>query len=291
MTPTRYFVCRFAMTFGYSRKNIRMGDAAGEMHLLKEAEAHLGKGIWSKVEAIEELSMEYWNIRKLIKERERVAGELAASQEDLTEAHEERADLLGISNEPFQELVDERQKVLTHLEGLARKRDVIVAKAREVRRNYDGIRMKQEVLEREGGRSVDELETTSSRVSQLKKEFSELKNKRHEIAEKISTGNQRIDEIEAQINERKTERRKKASEGFQHIGDANQKISNLSAELGVFDTQMNQLYSEIGRYVSRNTTSHAACQKACKEYRGLVEVMGALRKSVRYNHRLAELSS
>jgi len=290
MTSTKYVICWLASAFGYSRKNHRMGDAATEMHLLKEAEAHLGKAIWKNVESIEELSMEYWGIRKIMSERERVAGELNACQEDLATAHQERADLLSGSNESFQDLADEGRKVMVQLEELARERDEIVAKARDVRRNYDGIKMKHEVLEKEGGRSVDEVGKTTSRVDDLKKEFANLKHLRQEIAEKISSGNQKFDEIEAQIDERKKERRTKASEAFQYIGDANQKISNLSAELGVFDTQLRQLYCEIGRYVSRNALSNPACQKACKERRGLVEVMRALRKSVHYNHKLAELS-
>jgi uncharacterized coiled-coil DUF342 family protein len=84
---------------------------------------------------------------------------------------------------------------------------------------------------------------------------------------------------------RKKERREKASEAFQHIGDANQEISTLRAELGVLDTQMRQLYTEIGKYVSRNTAD-PECRKACREMQWLVDVMGALRKSILLNHKL-----
>ena len=134
MTPARYIFCRVAQAFGYNRKNIRMAEAAAEIHLLKEAESHLGKAVWREVEDIEELSIEYWNLRKLIKERDRVAHELEVSQQRLAAAHEERAELLGISNEPFQDLLAERQKVLQTLENLTRERDHIVEKAREIRR-------------------------------------------------------------------------------------------------------------------------------------------------------------
>ena len=55
MTLTRYVLFRFAAAFGYNRRVIRMGDAASEMHLLKDAESLLGKRIWEKVEEIEDL--------------------------------------------------------------------------------------------------------------------------------------------------------------------------------------------------------------------------------------------
>ncbi len=289
MTPTRYFICRIAQTLGFRRKTLRMGDAAGEMHLLKEAEAHLGMAVWKNVEHNEDLSVEYWNLRKLSKERDRVAAELGKCEALLALAHEERASLLGISNEPFQDLIDERQGVLNDLEKFAQQRDAVVARAREIRRNYDGLKMKQEVLTKEGGHSQEQVEKINKRLAELKQDFIALKNERHTIAAKIEQGDARIDAIEIQIRERKKERREKASGAFQHIGDANQEMSNFRAELGLLDTRMRQLYSEIGRHVSRNAPHDAECDKACKEHRGMVDVMSALRRSIQLNHRLAEL--
>ncbi len=288
MTPTRYIICRVAQTFGYNRKNIRMGDAAGEMHLLKEAESYLGKEVWENVEDIEELSVEYWNLRKLIKERNRVAVELEKCSDALAKAHDERSGLLGVSSQPYQDLLEERHKVLGALENLARERDTIVAKARDIRRLYDGIKTKEEVLTKEGNHTKEELEKISERLSQLKSEFSALKAERQAVAEKIAEGDERIDKIDADVLIRKKERRVKASEAFQHIGDANQEMSTLRAELGVLDTQMRQLYSEIGRHVSRNVPHNPACRQAAKDHHGLVDVMGALRKSIAMNHKLAE---
>ena len=106
------------------------------------------------------------------------------------------------------------------------------------------------------------------------------------MAEKIAEGDAKIDTIDMEILRRKKERRAKASEAFQHIGDANQEISTLRAELGVLDTQMRQLYTEIGKFISRNSTD-AECRKASKEMQWLVEVMGALRKSILFNHKLS----
>lgn len=288
MTPARYIICRIAQTFGYNRKNVRMGDAAAEMHLLKEAESYLGKEVWQNVEDIEELSVEYWNLRKLIKERDRVAGDLEKCHEVLNKAHEERSGVLGVANQPYQDLLDERKNVLATLEQLAHERDVIVTKARDVRRLYDGIKMKEEVLGSEGKQSRNDIDKITNRLSELKQDFASLKAERHVVAEKIAAGDAQIDHIDAEILRRKKERRELASHAFQHIGEANQEMSTLRAELGVLDTQMRQLYSEIGRHVSRNANVNSACRKAVHAHQGLVDVMGALRKSVLLNHKLAD---
>lgn len=285
MTSTKYLFFVVANAFGYRRKNIRMSEAADETHLLKEAESHLGKAIWEGVENIEALSMEYWNLRKLIKERDRVFAELESRQQKLAVAQEERAGLLVVSIEPFQDLLEERQKVLNKLEELAKQRDEIVINARDIRRAHVGMKTKQEVLTKEGTAGPEAFTDIKDKLLQLKSEFSALKDQRKKVAEKIAEGDAEIDKLDSEIMKRKQERRERASEAFHYIGDANQEISTLRAELAVFDTQMRQLYTEIGKFVSRNT-SDPDCRKACKEMHWLVDVMAALRKSILLNHKL-----
>jgi chromosome segregation ATPase len=289
MTFSKYIFCRFALFFGYSRKNTRLVNAASETHLLKEAEAFLGKSVWNNVEHIDQLSMEYWNLRKLIKEREEVASQLEVSEKLLAASYQERADMLGNSIEPYQDLLEQRQIIVAKIEAFARERDIIVAKARDIHKNYNGLKTKQEVLQKEDEQN-EQLTNVHTRLAELKESFSVLKQKRQEIAEKIEQGDSQIQEIEKQIQERRKERTQSASSAFQHIGEANQKIAVLRAELGVVDTQMRQLYSEIGRFLSRNAHAHPACMKACSSQKSLIEIIAALRKSILYNNTLSELS-
>ena len=286
MTSSRYYMARFAQAFGYFRKNQRMADAASEMHLLREAEAQLGTLVWAKVEGIEELSVEYWNLRKLIKERDNIREKLASCQERLDQAHEERSAVLSNTPEVHQELFEERLTLLTELETLARSRDEIVAEARDVRRIYEGLMMKLEVLTKEAS-GGEEIEQVKSRLTELKTRFSELKQRRVDIGKEIDKGDAKVDLVNSQLNERKKDRRVTASEAFQVIGDGNKEMSILRAESAVLDTQMRQLFAEIGRFVSHHAGQHPACTKAVSASQGLVDVMRALRRSIALNHRLA----
>jgi chromosome segregation ATPase len=290
MTSSRYYIARFAQAFGYFRKNQRMSDAASEMHLLREAEAHLGHLIWERVENIEELSVEYWNLRKFMKERDVIREKLAECQTRLDQAHEERAMVLNSIPEVHQELADERAALLTELEKLAHRRDEIVAEAREVRRSYDGLKMKLEVLTREApGEVLDkaQVDKLKTRLGELKDRFAELKQQRIDIGAEIEIGDAKVDEVDAQLAEKKKGRRVHASEAFQVIGDGNKEMSILRAESALLDTQMRQLYAEIGRFVSRHAAQHAPCAEAASPHQGLVDVMRALRRSIALNHRLA----
>ena len=290
MTTTRYLIARFAQAFGFFRKGQRMSDAASEMHLLREAEAYLGSAIWEKVENIEALSVEYWNLRKLIKERDEVLRRLGECQEMLDRAHEERATLLNATPETNQELLEERAALLGELEQLAGKRDRIVADAREVRRAYVGLKMKLEVLTNEsqsGTNRAEELAKVRSRLVELKERFNALKRERIEIGELIEQGDAKLDLVDEKLREQRQQRRVQASEAFQIIGEGNKEISILRAESGVLDTRMRQLYAEIGRYVSRHANHDPACAAAASSHQGLVDVMRALRRSIALNHKLA----
>ena len=106
----------------------------------------------------------------------------------------------------------------------------------------------------------------------------------------IREKDQEMDTLETKITAERNVQREEASESFQVIGDANRRISSTKAELGVIETKMQQLYSEIGRHVSLHFRSDPRCQAAVRDHKPLVEVMVALRKSIILNQKLAEFT-
>jgi chromosome segregation ATPase len=290
MTSTRYFIARIGQAFGYFRKAQRMGNAATEMHLLREAEVQLGAMIWENVEGIEPLSIEYWNLRKLVKERTIIRDNLAACREKLDLAHEERAHLLNNTPDSYQALVDERTALLTEVSQISIQRDQIVAAAREVRRAYVGLKMKLEVLTKEFSPSpanTEEIHKIKTRLLDLRHRFNELKQERIVVGTAIEEIDGKIDLVDAKFDDHKQDRRVHASNAFLEIGDGNREYALLRAESAAMDIRMRQLFAEIGRYVSRHAQQDPACASATAAYRGLVDVMRALRRSIALNHRLA----
>ena len=290
MTSTRYYVARIAQAFGYFRRSHRLGDAASEMHLLREAETRLGEMVWEGVEGIEALSVEYWNLRKLIKERDQVRAKLLSCEATLERAHEERAQLLNTTPESQHGLLEKRMALLAELETLAYKRDEIVTQARETRRSYVGLKMKLEVLTKEfTGPTADfeQVHKVKTRLGELRTQFSELKQERIHIGELIEAGDAKVDLIDDKLKAYRLDRRASAAAAFQLIGEGNRELSIMRAESGLLDTRMRHLFAEIGRYVSRHANQDPAAAAATASCRGLVDVMRALRRSIALNHRLA----
>ena len=290
MTSSRFFLARVALAFGISRRNQRMSDAAFETHLLREGEQILGAEAWEAAENIEELSAEYWNLRKLRHEREQLEPSLAEAEATLAEAHEERARLLNQATETQQKLEEERAALMKELEDAARKRDEIVAEAKGIRRIYEGLKMKLQVLAEEstGPETQQEIAKTRERIGELRQDFEELKKRRTEIGLRIEEGDRRLNEFDNVLGERRKVRREEASYVFQIIGDANRDISNYRAQIGLLDTREQQLFGEIGRYISLNARTDPHFAEIYKSSRGLINIMGLLRKSIIMNRRLAQ---
>lgn len=288
MTPTRYFIARIGLAFGISRKQRRMAEAANEAHLLREAEQILGRRVWQRVESVEELGIEYWNLRRLTTEKEELRKKIDAAEAKLEAAHEERAEILGAKTESEESLEKERAEILEELEALAAKRDGVVSRAREVRRIYDGIKTKLEVLKSEHREDVETERASRERMKELREKFDGLKQERATIAAEISEKNHEIDGIDEKLEAERKAHREKAARAFSRIGESNQQISSLKAEIGLVETEMMQLYGEIGRHVSRNIKVNPNCREATREWTSMVEIMSALRRSINLNHRLAD---
>ena len=169
-------------------------------------------------------------------------------------------------------------------------RDEIVRQARRLRRLYDGLKAKLEVLKSESKEDEQTTSTTRARMSELRSQFEALKVDRDKIARKIEERNAILDKVDDKLDAERTKHRAEAAEAFQMIGEANRRISSFKAELGLLDTQMNQLYGEIGRHVSRNTKVNPHCREATGEFASMVEVMSALRRSINLNHRLTGMN-
>jgi chromosome segregation ATPase len=286
MTTSKYFLARIGLAFGIQRRNQRMSEAASETHLLRDAELHLGLALWDQCEPIEEISVEYWNIRKInakIVEKERLVAECKAR---LDAAHRDREKLLLGDGSSDPEQQNHRAALIASLDALATRRDEIIRKARSLRRGYDGLKTKLEVLQHSGATEED-IHNCMQRLGEIREEFNQLKTDRAAIGAEIAAKDAELIELEAHISVAGKSRRGGASQAFQVIGVANQELASLNAEIGLLNKRKLELCSEIGRYLSRNITTNPGCAKVCKSHSGLVSIMAAIRRSIAYNHRIA----
>ncbi|MGB0775188.1 MAG: hypothetical protein ACPG32_00910 [Akkermansiaceae bacterium] len=289
MNATGYILSRIALSFGIHRKNKRLSEAADEMHLLRQAEEILGEDVWEQVEEVEEVSVEYWSLRKLMMRREELKRSNSEADKVLNTSHEERSRLLDDTNQACLVLDKKREELIRHSEQLVSERDNIVSRAKLIKRKFDASKTKIAVLSQEGDASSI-IASESEKLSEYKVEFLTLKQARSEIAEKINRIDHKITQIEDTIAIERKKLRDQASHAYQNIGKANRDVSKLTAEIGLIDVEAKDYYTDIGRYVSTHAGTDAVCTKICRDRAHLIAQMQSLRASIAFNHKLASLA-
>jgi len=272
------------------RNSQRMGHAAREMHLLRDAETHLGLSIWENCRDIENLSAEYWNLRRLRKDYDILMEKVHKAENKLEAAQSERINILQITPETNEEILNQRGEKLKEIEALAVERHWIIARGSDVRRIHVGLKMKLEALNQESSHTEEhqaEIQSVKQRLEAIKDEFTELKNKRIKVGLAIEQGDKAIDALDEQLKNIRQDRRLIASDSFQVISECNKELATLYFEVGNLETQMRSMYSEIGRYVSRHYKNDAQCAAASAAHRSLTDVMRELRRSISLNLRLS----
>ncbi len=289
MNSTRYFLARLAMAFGLDLKNKRLSEAADEMHLLRLAEEILGEDIWEATEELEEVSVEYWSLRKLQKEKKKLMGFVEKLGESLDLSHEERNQILNQTNQLREKREAEKAKLIKKSEALIAERDRVIAMAQRIKRRYDASRTKMQVLADDASKR-EIIEEERKKLVDYKKDFVQLKEMRVKIGKKIKVFDEKIAKIDEKLLEERKKLRTEASSAYQNIGKVNRDMSKVSAQIGLIDLEVNDLYGEIGRYVSIHYEGNPVCREICKDHKNLIAQMQLLRTSIAYNHKLASMA-
>lgn len=282
-------IARTLLSFGLHRKNKRLSEAADEMHLLRVAEEILGEDVWEQAEDIEDISVEYWTLRKLSIKKEKIGNSVSKAGVVLDTSHEERNAVLNQTNQACLALEKKRDQLIANSEALIAERDRVISQAQQIRRKFDASRTKVQVLSGEAN-TAEIIKGERSKLAGYKVDFSTLKTQRDEVGERIHALDEKITQIEAAIAEDRKKLREEASSAYQSIGKANRDMSKLTAEIGLIELQMVEHYGEIGRYISNHAGSDGVCTKICKDHAHLVAQMQSLRSSIALNHKLAAMA-
>ena len=285
MTRTRFMLAALLQSFGVLRKTKRLTDAAFELHLMQDGEELLGSFCWHETENIEDLSTEYWNLRRLERKEKELIEKLKKAEDTLIGAQSNRAEMVDRSKDMGQELFTERESLFDEIEKLGIERDEIMADAAAIRRKHGALKMKVEVLIEEEGLDEHKIEQCKSELNLLKEDFANSKVRLSQIDTKIEAQEEQLKDLQKEIEVRGSKGEANAS--FSEISKANRDITTHRAELGLLNEEQGKAFREVGRFLNLNA-KREDCRTASKDYRGLLEQTRLLYQSVQWNRRLVE---
>ena len=286
MTRVGYIIAKALTSLGISRIEKHRTNAAFETHLLRDSEMVVGELAWFQMENIEEISSEYWKLRKLTRAENELREKVEKLTDRLEESQDARAQALEKVEEATKQKVTERDGLAEKMEQLLIERDKILRDGRAVKRTHSGLKTKLEVLREDSNNTASELiESTQAQLKEKRMDFERFKERRAATEEKITDVQQKLEVLNTEIEKENESIRKKAEEQFGTIGKTNKELSSLRGKIGLIDTEKSQLYAVVGHYIISNSRE-PEIRKAAKKHHGLLSLIEEVRLSSYRHQRL-----
>ena len=287
MTLGRYLIASFLQHFGVRRKSKRMTDAAFETHLMQDGEEILGAYCWEKIEHIEELSIQYWSLRRLKLSGKSILSQIKDAEKILALAQKQRASEVDRSTELGEALLGERMTLFESIEELNNNRDLIIAEAAGTKKRHSALKMKVKVLQEEDeAHRSPEIQKARNELAALRNGFAANKSRLDLIDTQLDQQKDQLNRIQKKID-LASDSMNGASEVFSLISQANRDITKHRADLGLIQEEQAILFHEVGRFLNINFM-RIDCSEACQDHKGIQEQTRLLRQSIDLNQKLVD---
>ncbi|MGJ8656738.1 MAG: hypothetical protein ACSHX6_09820 [Akkermansiaceae bacterium] len=273
--------------FGVLRKQKRLQDAALELQLLKEAEEILGRNVWTKVKELEHYKVNYWGINKLLHERNELSDkiqDIKSKIESIKQNQETRFKEVNNPEHNVEEIYEKQKIVVNKIQ--AEQKDISDIAA-NIKRSFDGAMAKLDALT-SNDVPDSEINSEKAKIEQLKKKFSDLKEKKTISDKKLAKQTAILVKISDSLQSSKNTYKDNAAGNYEIMGKANKALSAYRSKIGLLDNKIITHYNEIGKNISKECFADDDCRKAVKDKFNLCKIMRSLRQSIDYNHNLAD---
>jgi chromosome segregation ATPase len=286
-----FLMRRLAWQLGIKRERQRWASVNRETQILTEAEDLLGRLAWRDCGEIDELSGEFWQIRDLELQQDK----LRAATEEATERNEELRDQLEEAQDEFddrmQDLRETKSRKMDEVLGLVREVEDLKGWKEQTKKKFMTLKAKLKVIQAAAeGSEPEEVERTRGQMAQLKEQF---EGDLQQIAEKtaqIEVLEKEVEEIDATMSAGKVAFREDTADLSTQVGKLSKQIAEFSAKIGALETAKSQYLTAIGMYLSSNLETNDPAIRAVvrhSRYRSLVSRIQYYRRSIGYNQRLA----
>ena len=287
MNAFGYVYRRVLWQFGIKRVKKRWEVANRELQVLKEAEDLLGRVAWREADEVDELTGEFWQLRNIEGQEIELNAEIERLKEENEDLEDEIFDITDDLHEEIDKLILQRNEVAEDVDQYLVEIEEIREEAAEIRRRFDGHKVKYKVLKEQNG-SPEELERIQAVLKDMREQFNERKELTISRNSQIELVEQRLLQVDETIHAKRVEIGQRTAKVSQKIGENSKRLADLMAKLGAYDRERSELQSKIGLYLSANPVGTEGLRKATRNHMDLVGRINYFRKSIQYNQRLAK---
>lgn len=286
MTRTKFFIFSFLKSFGINFTTRRLTEATHELFLMKDGEELLGYSNWMNCENLIDLQSEYWDMKNLSKRRDELVNSEDEIREKIQGVLQTRSKILDASKDATYDLSEELKQLKFEHAGLLADRQRLFNQGKQVRKNFEGLKMREKFYKENNIVDEDEKSDLASKMEKTVAELQSLKEERDVLIYKIEKAEESIELKQAEIAERRSAIQMKSYENYADAGVKNQDLSSLKNEVSSIDEKMGEHYRTVGKYLFANRGNEEV-KKAIQHNKQVLFQLIVLRKSIHYNHRLS----
>ena len=293
MNALGFFIGRLAWQLGVTRERARWNAVTRETQQLAETQDLLGKLAWPASAPVERLSGEYWQITDLHQQQQA----LRAQSEQLTAENDQAQDRLYVIEDAVEDEIDivrkRKSDLMSKAVAIMDEVEVIKERDSETRRRFTSLKGKLEVLKKqEEGDFSEEIEKTRHSLATLKDEHTQDLAAIASLEADVQRLELSVQGIDAEIAGLRERHKAETADLVQEIGKRSKLIAELSARVGAFEANKNELSFQIGQDLSNQIDlPEPAVRQVLSRYSPLVKRIKYLRRSIQYNQRLARRAS
>ncbi|MEM7146493.1 MAG: hypothetical protein AAF591_15260 [Verrucomicrobiota bacterium] len=258
-----------------------------EHHLLKSAEQSLGEQAWKEVENIEELAIEYWEIKDIENQQLELEKRNRSLEEEVETSRIERESITGQIDESLEQKRGELIDKNSALDAITSEIEQLQHEKRVIEKRFEALKLKRKVLI-EQDENAPEAQTIYESLKSLKEEH---------IAKKQALADRKRDSIDAEseitnfnaeLNDLQESVRQKTAGVTEDFNQLSRRVAQNRARIGALELTKNRAFVRIGRHLGLNRDAGGGeLQIVCRNHRSMVSRIIRLRRSISFHRRLA----
>ena len=292
MNAFGFFMRRLVWQFGVRTERRCWVSVTRETQILSEAQDLLGRLCWRKSDKIEDLTGEFWQLKDLDDQQEK----LRVQSDEMLERIELLKEQLEGVEDKYEDQVDvernRKEEVLTEATAITREMDDLREEDAFTRQKFSSLKLKLDVLKRQEGVDLsNEMTKTRAAIHQLKLDHDAMRKILEEKELLVQTIEASVQGVDGMIAALRAQMREESSGLVEEIGILSKRVAEISAKIGTLENSKAELSFHVGIYLSQNSDSpDPEIQKVLAACRPIIAKINVLRRSIQYNQRLARRS-
>lgn len=292
MNAIGFLMARIAWQFGIRRERLRWSAVTRETQQLAETQDMLGRLAWPAMDSVEHMSGEYWQLRDFHDQQD----ELRVTSELLIQENETEQEKLYVVEDEMEDRIEvlrtKKQKLTARAADMNDDVEAIKRNDTETRRRFTTLKSKLDVLKKQTGEGYgDEIEKTRATLSQLKDDHNRDSAEIAALEAEMKEVEERVLAVDEEILTIRNHVKSDTQDLVAGIGRRAKQIAEISAKLGSLETQKNELAFRMGQFLSSHIDENPEfLRPILRRFGPLVDRVRYLRRSIKYNQRLARRS-